>query len=219
MERPSPSDSGSDPGSGSRSEPDSESEDEPLRLLLAVGVPGGEGLRPLWSRPEATASAWTRFWSKPANRHALEVGGAIFVGGMLVLGAAWLQGASPAGGAARWLNESGTLLVIVGSLVSLYLLRLVTTPLRLRRAQGACFSSGVVTAVPDLLGLVTGGVVAKGLSWDRIDSFQDHAERVDLYTKGDRFPALRVPVQGEAQRTKLLALLDARGVSRRDDGR
>ena len=98
--------------------------------------------------------------------------------------------------------------MIAGSLASLYLLRHLTTPLRLRRAQ--------VTAVPDLLGLVTGGTVARGLSWDAVESFRDHAERVDLYRKGARFPALRVPVQGEAQRTQLLELLDAKGLTRRE---
>mgnify|MGYP003674823379 FL=1 len=135
---------------------------------------------------------------------------------MLVLGAAWLQRESAAGGVARWLNEEANLLVIAGSLASLYLLRHLTTPLRLRRAQAACFNSGVVTAVPDLLGLVTGGTVARGLSWDAVESFRDHAERVDLYRKGARFPALRVPVQGEAQRTQLLELLDAKGLTRRE---
>jgi len=133
-----------------------------------------------------------------------------------VLCAAWFQAAASAGGAARWLNEEANWLVIGGSLASLYLLRLVTTPLRLRRGRAACFTSGVVTAVPDLLGLLTGATVARGLSWDSAASFRDHAERVDLYREGARFPALRVPVQGEGQLTQLLELLDSKGISRRE---
>jgi hypothetical protein len=190
---------------------------EPPQLLLTLGVPGGEDLRPLWSRPLQAGSAWDRFWRKPAHRHGLEVGLAIFLGGMLVLGAAWLQRATGAGGAAGWLNEHANLLVILGSLTSLSLLRLVTTPLRLRRARGACFSSGIVTAVPDLLGLVTGGSLLRGVGWTSLASYRDHAERVDLYREGARFPALRLPVLGEDQRTQLLELLDGKGLTRREE--
>lgn len=192
------------------------SEDEGHRLLLALGRSEGEELRPLWFRPRSEDSRWRRFWRKPAHRHGVEVGAAVLLGGLLVLAAAWLERATGTGGAADWLNQRAQLLVIAGSLGSLYLLRLATIPLRLRRARAACFTSGVVTAVPDLLGLVFGGRLERGVGWERLESYRDHAERVDLYRRGARFAALQVPVSDEEQRTQLLALLDAKGLIRRE---
>jgi len=136
---------------------------------------------------------------------------------MLVLHAAYLQRSLDTGGAASWLHERAPFVVLAGSLTSLFLLRLLTTPLRLRRARAACFNSGVVTAVPDLLGLLTGGAVLRGLSWDSVASFRDHAERIDLYREDAGSPDLRVPVKGEAQLTQLLELLDSKGIPRRED--
>lgn len=55
--------------------------DAPVRLLLATGLPGGEGLTPGWTRrPE-------RFWSRADNRHAVEFGLALFLAGMSLVSA------------------------------------------------------------------------------------------------------------------------------------
>lgn len=133
---------------------------------------------------------------------------------MGVLGAATLNRGTGGGDVAQWLNEDATVLVIIGAIVGLSLLRYLTVPLRLRRARAACYTSGVVVAAPDLLGLVTGGEVVEGVSWVLIETYRDSTEHVALYKHGSRLAAIRVPVHDETQRIAFLKLLDERGVTR-----
>ncbi|MCO5171900.1 MAG: hypothetical protein M9894_36840 [Planctomycetes bacterium] len=185
--------------------------DTPVRLLLATGLPGGEGLTPCWTRRPA------RFWSRATNRHAVEVGLAIFLAGTSVIGADVLARAWGLPPIARRILDHGAALVILGAVLGVHALRWLTAPLRLRRARAAVFTEGVVAAVPDLLGLITGGAPLAGVGWGYVGSFRDHEGHVSLYRTGARLlPALRVPTHDEQQRTALLRLLDERGVPRHD---
>lgn len=183
--------------------------DAPVRLLLATGLPGGEGLTPGWTRrPE-------RFWSRADNRYAVEFGIALFLAGMSLIGADALARAWALPPIARWLLDHGTFLVALGAVLGVHALRWLTAPLRLRRARAAVFTDGVVVAVPDLLGLLTGRAPLAGIGWSAVGSYRDHDGHVSLYRPRARLlPALRLPTHDEQQRTALLQLLDERGVPR-----
>jgi hypothetical protein len=139
---------------------------------------------------------------------------AVFLAGTSVTLAAALNEETGTGGVARWLSQDATLLVIVGAILGLSLVRFVTAPLRVGRARAACYTSGVVVATPDLLGLLTGGTVVEGVAWSSVGTYRDSSEHVALFKRGRSFPTLRIPVHDETQRTALLKVLDDRGITR-----
>lgn len=180
-------------------------------LLLTTGRSGGEALPSAWWR----ANEGLGFWRRPQTRQAVELGLALFTGGMAVTGADWLARSFDHWTLATWLNDQGSPLVVIASVATLGALRWLSTPLRLRRARAACFTSGIVVEVPDLLGLATGGGgQVGGLGWDLIARYRDAADHVALYRERGWLPALRVPTHDEAQRVGLLALLDEHGIPR-----
>lgn len=191
-------------------------DDPPTTFLLAVGCEGGASLSPAWTRYAAAGSRLLPFWSRPQVRNGVEIGVTVALVGWSVIATEWFDAIHSTWSIAGWVARNGFVLIMVGALIALAVVRRLTLPLRLRRSRAACFNTGAVVAMPDLLGLVTGGAVIQGVAWDQVEGYRDDAELVALRRGGWSAPFL-LPVRGEEQRVELLRLLDELGLPRLND--